>query len=108
MIFHMIFQHSCKNNMQRWLSIPYLREVGEEELAKDAADTSGQCTDPDFPPTQQSLYADPEHPPATAPAGADWKRVSGQLYVPTTRALKVLPVSAFSMLVNVHQTKTPF
>jgi hypothetical protein len=78
--------------MQRWLSIPYLRDLAEEDLAKEAADASGQCTDPDFPPTQQSLYADPEHPPATAPAGADWKRVSGQLYIPSTRSLKVLPV----------------
>jgi hypothetical protein len=81
-------------HLQRWLAIPYAGSRSEDELVRHAADGSGQCTDPDFPPAPQSLYADLEHPPPTAPCGADWKRVNGVLYVPTTQALKVLPVRA--------------
>ena len=80
------------SSVQKWLSIPCLHGVPETELAANADGDTGKCIDPDFPPTPQSLYADPEHPPATAPTGADWKRVHGQLYVPSARALKVLPV----------------
>ena len=78
--------------MQRWLSIPFVSNESELDLVDGATDEHGQVTDGAFPPTPQSLFSDPEHPPSTAPPGADWKRVNGTLYIPTSSALKVLPV----------------
>ena len=75
--------------MQRWLTIPYLSGATEDDLSQSNTDMSTRCTDPDFPPSPQSLY-NPENPPATVPRGSDWKRVQGQLYVPTNQATKVL------------------
>ena len=77
---------------QRWLAMPYSGSLTEDDMARQPGDDNGQRTDPDFPPQPQSLYRDLQHPPANAPAGADWKRVNGTLYVPSSQSLKVLPV----------------
>eukprot|EP00892_Ulva_mutabilis_P011798 jgi/Ulvmu1/8991/UM005_0082.1 len=78
--------------LQQWLCMPYLSNKSEADIALMSGVETGDCTDPDFPPTSAALFMDPEHPPATAPAGADWSRVHGHLYVPEKKLVSILPV----------------
>ena len=78
--------------MQNWLAIPSAGAQTEDELVGALGSDETQCTDLQFPPAAKSLYDDPDNPPASAPRDADWKRVHGMLYVPTSQALKILPV----------------
>lgn len=77
--------------LQEWLGMPHVSGNTELDIALKNGDSS-EFTDPEFPPTPQSLFMDPEHPPASAPAGADWSRVHGHLYVPDKKLVSILPV----------------
>lgn len=71
--------------------MPHLSGKSEADIAA-SDDEVREHTDPEFPPTSAALFMDPEHPPATAPAGADWSRVHGHLYVPDKKLVSILPV----------------
>jgi len=71
--------------------MPYLSGKGEAGIVVGQGEAD-EYTDPEFPPTSASLFMDPGHPPATAPAGADWSRVHGHLYVPDKKLVSILPV----------------
>lgn len=73
--------------------MPHLSGKSETDIALSHAVETIECTDPDFPPTSAALFMDPENPPATAPSGADWSRVHGNLYVPEKKLVSILPVS---------------
>lgn len=71
--------------------MPHLSGKSEADIAA-SDDEVREHIDPEFPPTSAALFMDPEHPPATAPAGADWSRVHGHLYVPDKKLVSILPV----------------
>lgn len=82
----------CLTHAQDWLQVPAAAGPTEDDIVAQS-EGADQGTDDAFPANDSSIGqlagAAEEHKGMEA----DWKRVNGMLYVPTTQHIKILPVS---------------
>ncbi|GAX81250.1 hypothetical protein CEUSTIGMA_g8682.t1 [Chlamydomonas eustigma] len=62
----------------------------EESFVMNNCGPEGLCVDSAFPPAPSSLYPDPNQLPVSAKDPIVWKRLTGAMYIPTSRTPKFL------------------